>query len=147
MPLSWRRTGASPGRGGAAAVEFALVAPVLVLVVMGMIELGRSIMVLDLLNHAARVGILPANGNTEITNAVDSSLASSGIQGADAPVIDVKPEGSDTWISPGNAGTATTGAAIRVRVSVKYNKVTWLASTWFVGSNTNLSSNVVMSKE
>src|SRR5262245_28486384 len=136
---------------GAAAVEFALVAPVLLLIVFGMIDLGRSIMVLDLLNHAARigcrVGVLPGNGNTEITNAVNTSLASAGISGARAPTIEVQPQGSSTWTSPGNAGTAMSGDAIRVTVSVPYNKVTWLAFNWFVGSNTILSSSVVMSKE
>jgi Flp pilus assembly protein TadG len=144
------RPGPQP-RSGAAAVEFVLVVPILVLIVLGTIDLGRTIMVLDLLNHAARVGcrigVLPGNGTTEITNGVNAALAGAGISGANEPAIDVQPRGSGTWVSPGDAGAATTGDAIRVTVSVAYKKVTWLAFTSFVGSDTNLSSTVVMCKE
>ncbi|MGB6041722.1 MAG: TadE family protein, partial [Pirellulales bacterium] len=43
-------------RRGVAAVEFALVAPLFVLMVMGMIEVGRAIMVQQVLTNASREG-------------------------------------------------------------------------------------------
>src|SRR6266851_3660564 len=65
-------------RSGAVAVEFAIVAPVLLLLVFGSIDFGRSIMVLDLLSHAARTGcrtgVLAGNGNNEINSAVSTAL-------------------------------------------------------------------------
>jgi Flp pilus assembly protein TadG len=121
------------------------------LLVFGSIEIGRSIMALDLLSHAARagarVGVLPGNGNTDINNAVSTALTSAGVNGASNPSIDVLPQGSQTWTSPGDAGTATTGDAIRVTVNVTYQQVTWLPFNWFVGPSAALSSNVVMIKE
>lgn len=138
-------------RSGAAAVEFALVAPVLFLIVFGAVEFGRAIMVLDLLSHAARsgcrVGVLPGNGNPEMQSAVTTALAAGGINGASAPTIDVMPLGSTAWTSPGDAGAATSGDAIRVTVSVPYQNVSWLGFSWFINGNTSLSSAVVMSKE
>jgi Flp pilus assembly protein TadG len=123
----------------------------LLLLVFGSIDFGRSIMVLDLLSHAARTGcrtgVLTGNGNTEINNAVSTALTSTGITGAPNPAIDVLPQGSQTWVSPGNAGTAVKGDSVRVTVSIKYTQVTWLAFNWFMGPNATLSSSVVMTKE
>jgi Flp pilus assembly protein TadG len=120
-------------------------------IVFGSIDLGRSIMVLDLITNAARtgcrVGIVSGNGNSDVNNAVSTALANAGISGASSPGIDVMPQGSVTWVSPGDAGSASTGDAIRVTVSVPYNKVTWLTFNWFMGSDAVLSSAVVMSKE
>jgi Flp pilus assembly protein TadG len=142
-PRSWR--------AGAAAVEFAVVAPVLLLLVFGSIDFGRIIMVLDLLSHAARTGcrtgVLAGNGNNEINSAVSTALTSTGISGASNPAIDVLPQGSTTWVSPGDAGAAAKGDAVRVTVSIKYTQVTWLAFNWFMGPNATLSSSVVMCKE
>src|ERR1700730_11386941 len=73
-------------RHGTVAVEFAITAPVLLLVVFGCIDFGRSIMVLDLLSQAARTGCrtgaLSGNGKNEINNAVSTSLTGAGITGA-----------------------------------------------------------------
>jgi Flp pilus assembly protein TadG len=45
-----------PRRGGAAAVEFAIVLPLLVLLVFGCVDLGRSIGAYIIVSNAARVG-------------------------------------------------------------------------------------------
>jgi len=138
-------------RSGAAAVEFAFVAPLLLLLVLGSIDLGRGIMVVDLLSHAARagcrVGVLGGYGNSDINNAVSTALASANISGASSPAIDVLPQATQVWVSPGDAGTAQAGDAIRVTVSVKYQQVSWLAFTWFLSPSASLSSAVVMTKE
>ena len=126
-------------------------APILLMIVFVSIDLGRSIMVLDLLNHAARqgcrVGVLPGNGNSDITNGVNTSLDNVGIKVPQPPGIDVLPLGSSSWESPGNAGNAKTGDAIRVTVSISYKNVTWLAFNWFMDSKAKLSGTVVMCKE
>ena len=44
-------------RKAAAAVEFAVVSPLLFTAVLGIIEFGRAMMVLELLNNAARAGV------------------------------------------------------------------------------------------
>lgn len=45
-----------PGRGGQALVEFALVAPVLLLTLFGIIELGRFVLAYEAANNAVREG-------------------------------------------------------------------------------------------
>jgi Flp pilus assembly protein TadG len=121
------------------------------LLVFGSIDFGRTIMVLDLLSHAARAGcrtgVLASNGNSEINSAVSTALTGTGITGAGNPAIDVLPQGSQSWVSPGDAGAAAKGDAIRVTVSIKYTQVTWLTFNWFMGPDATLSSSVVMSKE
>ncbi len=108
-------------------------------------------MVMDLLANAARagcrVGVLPTSGNSQINSAVSNALSSGGIANASDPTIDVLPQGSSQWISPGDAGKATTGDAVRVTVSVKYSQVSWLAFSWFIQPDATLSSAVVMTKE
>ncbi len=77
-------------RRGAAAVEFAIVAPVFFLLVFGMIEYGRMVMVEQVLTNAsregARVGVLdPPTGQTSlplVTSTVNNYLTSAGISGA-----------------------------------------------------------------
>ena len=73
------------GRPGAAAVEFALVAPLLVMLVLGMIEFGRMMMVEQILTNAAREGarkaVLPGVTKTQVESAVDSYLQNSSVSG------------------------------------------------------------------
>src|SRR5690349_7100598 len=69
-----------PGRRrGAAVVEFAFVAIVLGIVVAGMVELGRGLMVKELLTDASRegasVGVANNKTYTDIYNAVDAILS------------------------------------------------------------------------
>src|SRR5579885_1717076 len=138
-------------RRAAAAVEFAVVAPIMVMIVVGSIELGRSMMVLDLLNNAARlgcrVGVLPCNGNSDITTAVTNALSGTGVQGAAAPVIEVLPQGTSKWVSPGDAGSAVQGDTVRVTVSVPYKNVSWLGFNWFMSSSATLTGKIAMTKE
>src|SRR5438128_1702420 len=64
-------------RGGAAAVEFAVVVPVFFLIFFGIVEIGRAFMVRGILDNAARAGcrtgILQGKSNTDVTSAVTSA--------------------------------------------------------------------------
>jgi Flp pilus assembly protein TadG len=124
-------TNRKAGRPGAAAVEFAFVAPVFFVFVLGVIEIGRGIMVQHLMLNAARqgcrVGILPSNGNTEITNAVTNALTPSGIT-SDTIAVTVNDNVLD-------ANKATTGQDITVQVSVPVSSVTWVPLTQYLSGN------------
>src|SRR4051812_26372552 len=76
------------GRRGATAVEFALVAPVFFMIVLGMVEVGRGLMVVHLLNNAARqgcrAGVLPGKTTSQINTVVIGALQSQGISGETA---------------------------------------------------------------
>src|SRR3954463_14275383 len=82
-------------RRGTAAVEFALVAPLFVLLVFGMIEYGRMVMVQQLLVNAARegarVGVLDGSTGTSVTTAVNNYLQPAGITTASVLIVPTTP--------------------------------------------------------
>lgn len=112
-------------------VEFAVVAPIFFIFVLGILELGRGMMVQHLMLNAARqgcrTGILPSNGNAEITTAVANSLAPTGIasQTVSVTVNDVSAD----------AKSATTNDDITVRVTVSAGSVSWVPGSQFLFGN------------
>jgi hypothetical protein len=81
-------------------IEFALVSPVLLLLLFGVIDLGRAIFYYDTLNHAAREGARAAirASNTLPTNNDVLNVVSSQMQGA--PVSAPCPQGPVTAATP-----------------------------------------------
>jgi Flp pilus assembly protein TadG len=126
-----------PRRPGAAIVEFAVVVPVLVVLVFGMIEFSRLMMVEQILDNAAREGCRRAvmdNATTsDVTTTATNYLTNSGISGE---TVTVSPDPS----------TASAGTAITVLVSVPFNNVSWLPVPMFLGGTT-ISASVVMRRE
>ena len=124
-------------RSGAAAVEFALIAPLLIVLVFGMIEFGRMFMAEQVLTNAAREGarkaILPGATDDQAQTTIDDYLNSANITGFSRS------------ISPSTTN-ADGGTAITVTVSVPYSSVSWLPISNFLSGKT-LSAKVVMRKE
>jgi Flp pilus assembly protein TadG len=119
-------------RSGAAAVEFALVVPILFLtIVLPIFEFGRTMMVSELIANAARagcrVGVLTGNANSNVTSAVDSILSSTGISGA-TTTITVNGASNDV-------SSALQGDSIAVTVSVPYNNISWIRGQFMAGRN------------
>src|SRR5436190_24247350 len=77
-------------RAGASIVEFAFVAPVLFFMILGIFELGRGLMVIELLNAGAlvgaRTGIIPGKTSTDVTTATNAFLSGVGVTGDVATV-------------------------------------------------------------
>ena len=125
-------------RRGAAVVEFAVVAPVFFLLVFGMIEYGRMVMVQQIITNASREGarqaVLDGATNSEVTNAVNEFLEMSSIQGADVETI------------PANISTAEYGEAVTVSVTVDFNEVSWLPSPMYLGGQ-QIKASTVMRRE
>jgi Flp pilus assembly protein TadG len=120
-------------------VEFAVVAPLLFLLVLGIVEVGRALMVQQILTNGAREGarkaVLPGATDTEAYQTIDGYLSNAGIQGYTRQV------------SP-SPGGALAGTPIKVTVSVPYDNVSWLPSgalSWLGGKS--LSTSVEMRKE
>ncbi len=115
-------------RRGAAAVEFAVVSPVFFLLVFGMIEYGRMVMVQQLLTNAARegarVGVLDNSTAGEVTTAVTNYLTAAKIN---SPTI---------ACNPTNPSSAGYGQPVTVTVSVPFSQVSWLPSPMFLGGTT-----------
>ena len=113
---------------GAAVVEFAFVAPLLIMLTFGMLELGRVVMVKQLLINASREGarmaILPASTAEEVIAHVTSELSNSSIGSANVVV------------TPASLAMAQSGAPVTVAVSVNASSVSWIPKPLFVFSQT-----------
>ena len=115
------------GRRGAAATEFAIVAPVFLLMIIGIVELGRALMVQQVLINASRVGVRQAitlgATTAEVEDAVEDYAASAAVPGVSASVTP-------------DPAAAVAGDSITVTTNVPFNDVSWLASPWFLGGRT-----------
>jgi len=140
-------------RRGAAAVEFAVVAPVFFLLIFGMIEYGRMVMVQQVLTNAsregARVGVVdPPTGQaslSQVTSTVNTYLTSAGISGATITAYISQDSGS-TW-AVADPSTATYGQPIKVSVSVPFSNVSWLPTSIFGNGGKILQASTVMRRE
>jgi Flp pilus assembly protein TadG len=125
-------------RLGAATVEFAVVVPVFFILVFGMIEFGRMVMVQQVLTNASREGarqaVLDGATTAEVTSSVTSYLTSGSISGATIAV------------SPNPPSNAAFGDPVTVTVSVPFSQVSWLPSPMFLGGKT-LTATTVMRRE
>jgi hypothetical protein len=81
-------------------IEFALVSPVLLLLVFGIIDIGRAVFYYDTLNHAAREGARAAvkASNQLPTNADVLTVVTNHMIGT--PVVQVCPNGPVTTTTP-----------------------------------------------
>ncbi|MHC4402875.1 MAG: TadE/TadG family type IV pilus assembly protein [Planctomycetota bacterium] len=136
-PAPIRRRG--PGRRrGATLVEFALVAPLLFLLIFAIIEFGRFVMAQQILTNAAREGarraVLEQSTVSEVQQTVSDYLANSTIPGASVTV------------SPDPLTLAGFGDSVTVTCSVSYDQITWMPAPWILGG-TNLSAESTMCAE
>ncbi|HOP76939.1 MAG TPA: pilus assembly protein [Thermogutta sp.] len=134
----WLRCSPRTPRAGVAVVEFALVAPLFFLLVLGMIEFGRMVMVQQVLVNAsregARAGIVQGATNTDVLAVVQSYLEGGGIHGA---TVNVSPDPIDL---------AGYGDPVTVAVSVPFRQVSWLPTPIFLG-DTELRATTTMRRE
>lgn len=125
-------------RRGAALVEFAMVAPIFFLFMVGAIEFGRAIMVQEVLTDAsregARVGILDGSQTSDVTAAANSYLTAMNVSG------------TTVTVSPQNPGSQPSGTQVTVTVSVPYNSVSWVPAPWFLGGAT-LTASTAMQRQ
>ena len=122
---------------GVAAVEFAIVAPVFFLMVIGIIEIGRAMMVQQVLINASRVGarraVMLSSDEQSVLDAVTEYAAGVGVSGVVASV------------SP-NPATAAAAEPVTVNVTIGFDQVSWLPAPWIMGGR-DLASSSVMRKE
>ena len=120
-----------PSRRGAAAVEFAVVAPILFAVVLGIIEIGRGLMTIHMLNNAARagcrVGVIEGKATSDISTTVTNVLSAQGMT-AEGVTVEVNDGSAD-------ASTAQAGDEITVIVSIPASKVTWVPGGSYLRGN------------
>jgi Flp pilus assembly protein TadG len=122
-------------------VEMAIVLPLLVLLVFGLIDCSRLGMVTQILNTAAReacrVAAIDGNTNADVTARLNQVLNSSAISGV---TVTQTPTDCTTVHSSDNPNTVT------VTLSVPFRQVTWLG-TPFLFQSANVSGSATMSSE
>jgi hypothetical protein len=116
-------------RRGSAMVEFAVVAPVLVTLMLGMVEVTRAIQVKNLLTDAARASCraaaMPGASTQDVKDRVGSILSNNGIKPADA-TVNVLVNGKAL-----DAQSAVNGDRIDVQISVPISKINWVSPLFF----------------
>jgi Flp pilus assembly protein TadG len=122
-------------------VEFAVVAPVFFLLVFGMIEYGRMVMVQQVLTNATREGarraVLDGAATSDIQDVVVDYLHASSVPGALT---------SDVTVSPNPPSSAASGAPVTVSISIPFTRVSWLPAPFFLGGRT-MNAQSVMRRE
>lgn len=132
-----RKRSRNTHRTGAALVEFALVAPLMILFTMGLIDIGRMTMVKQLLVNASREGArlatLPSATSEGVHSQVQSLLTNSGVTG-------------NVTLNPPLLSTAPPGSTITVTVSANANSVSWMGESMFMSGKV-LNASTSMRRE
>lgn len=124
---------------GAAVVEFAVVLPILLTFLFGIIEVGRIMMVNHTLNNAARDGAriasLPGADNNAVLTAINNQLSGAGL------VLD------SYVFSPADISTAVRDDPVTVTVRINYGDIALALGFLPFVQDLQLQSTVVMRKE
>ncbi|MFI4874426.1 MAG: TadE/TadG family type IV pilus assembly protein [Blastopirellula sp. JB062] len=127
-------------RTGAAVVEFAIVAPLFFLLVFGMIEYGRMVMVQQVITNASREGarraVLDGATTSDVVATVEEFLAQASVSG-DNLVINVNPNPPDS---------AHNGDPVEVSIEIPFTDVSWMPSPMYLGGTT-MEAKTVMRRE
>jgi len=126
-------------RNGVTAVEFAIVAPIFVIIIFGIIEMGRAFMVQQIITNASREGarraIVEQATADEVKELVNDYLAATSVSGV---TVDVSPEtiGPDIGF----------GDPVTVSIRVPFDSVSWMPGSWILGG-TELTASTIMRAE
>ncbi len=127
-----------PARTGAAVVEFAMVAPLLFMLTLGMMEVSRMVMVKQLLINASREGarlaVLPGSTSAEVLERVSTELKAYAVNGV------------NIQIHPTPLEAAVAGSPVTVSLDVAAASVSWIPKPLFTFNQT-LKASTTMRKE
>ena len=114
-------------RDGTAVVEFAVLLPLVVLIVLGAVELGRGVMTCHILQEAAQAGcrVYSVEETTvaQTETVINEALNRAGITN---PTI--------TYVPQTKAEIDTTLEPVTVTISVPYLDVAWISPSFLAGA-------------
>ncbi len=129
-------------RRGVAAVEAAVTLPIIVVLLLGMLEVGRLIEVQEILNNAVREGARQAAGgvstSSKVQQAVLNYLSRAGLTttGATVTVTDLTSPSTDV-------STAAQNHRLQVSVTMPLKNVRWSSSTLVTSASTQLTAQAI----
>lgn len=132
-------------RHGAVVVEMALIAPFLVLLLLGICEVGQAMRVHSYLSAASRqgcaTGSLPGNSNADVIEDVRNALS----------VLRLKSDAAKITIQVndlvGNVAKARRNDKITVTVTIPMSAAAWTGSSLFVSRRSTRSETTVMLRQ
>ncbi len=124
---------------GSATLEFAIVLPMLLMFLFGIIEFGRVMSVRSVLNSSAREGarvaILPGATNSDVLAKINQELSHAGLSY------------DDFEFTPSDLSTAPRDNPITIRVRINYESIAWVPGFFPGLGGTQLEGVTVMRKE
>ncbi len=138
---------------GAAAVEFALILPLLVLMLVGIMDMGRMVYIRSILESAARAGAQAAFADPGATATIEAAVQTAALAGGVTVTSVTAPEAcrcSDASSVDCATGTCATGSVhhyVTVTTTKAYTPMVNLANLPFglgIDLTTTLTAKVVM---
>jgi len=121
-------------RRGAAAVEMAVVLPIFIMALLGIIELSRGIMITQLLENAAREGarmsILDGTTNSQVQTSAQTFMQNAAHISPSNVTVTININGSNG----ASLANAKQGDLVTVTVSVAFSNVSWLPPNYLKGA-------------
>ncbi|MFT5527356.1 MAG: Flp pilus assembly protein TadG [Pirellulaceae bacterium] len=137
-PRTFRRQRQCKQRRGVAAVEMAIAMPLLIMLIFGMIEIGRALMVQQVLTNASREGARVA-----VTGGATAETVTAAVEAYANSIINAE---VSVAITPAYPSLAASGTPITVEVSVDYVDVGWLPTPGYL-QDAELKASSVMRRE
>jgi len=127
-----------------------VVAPIFLLMIFGIIEFGRMVMVQQILTNSsregARIGVLDSSAEADVKQKVIDHASAGRVTLSPDDITVIAIDGESPYAEKTYAA-ADYGDSIEVTVSVPFNQVSWLPSSFFGNSDTTLSATTVMRRE
>lgn len=128
-------------------MEFAIVAPIFFLMILGMLELGRAVMVQQVITNASREGARVAvlDGAQRVGSPADPGVIDSVERYLTS--ANINPDSVTITIDPFTPTDAGYGSPVTVTVGVPFSAVTWLPAPKYLVGGKTLSATTVMRRE
>lgn len=138
-------------RTGAAAVEAAIVLPVIALILLGSIDVGQSIYVAQVVNEASREGARQATRydtkSEDVVRTTVREFVRGSFSGASDAALSVNfSTSTGNPIQSGDLSKVTSGSPITVQVVLDYDSVRWTPGFIGLGGRT-IETTTIMRRE
>jgi Flp pilus assembly protein TadG len=139
------RTARRTSRRGAAIVELALVAPLLLALILGVGEIGQSLRVQAAMSEASRIGCetasRPGSSSSDVRRDVKQALANSGLPAEEATITVLVND------RVRNVASAKLYDKVSVSISLPTAKTSWTRSSMFMGAKSIQSQTTIMLRQ